>query len=152
MNMPKIPIKTLVPVNAALAALLGLCLSLGIVGKMAAFPVEPGSQALLRLLGLLLFGMSVSLWVPTDLHMRDSRRRGSCGIGSEPSGPESRRPSQRQAAARPPGMATSSQVQEVPQIRVCWMRATQVVKRLPMPSPSASRRRSSWKRLLMGPA
>jgi len=63
--------------NAALAALLGLGLAASPQGVLDLFPadVKPGSLTLLQAIGVLLFGMSLSLWTLVDVRRTDARSR-----------------------------------------------------------------------------
>ncbi|HWM91756.1 MAG TPA: sensor histidine kinase, partial [Thermoanaerobaculia bacterium] len=74
MNNRSIFLSTLLLANVALAALLGLSLALApravVLGLFAA-AVKPGSFLLLQSIGVLLFGMSLSLWALVDVRRTD---------------------------------------------------------------------------------
>ena len=77
MNRYAISLWTLLLANAALAGLLGLGLALSPHGVLGLFPAEvkPGSLALLQAIGLLLFGLSLSLWTLVDVRRTDTLSR-----------------------------------------------------------------------------
>lgn len=72
------PLWILLLVNAALAALLGLGLAIAPDGVLGLFPaaVKPGSPVLLQVIGLLLFGISISLWTLVDVRRTDALSQG----------------------------------------------------------------------------
>lgn len=74
LNNRSIFLSTLVLANAALAALLGLGLALapqGVVHGLFPAAVKAGSFMLLQSIGVLLFGMSLSLWALVDVRRMD---------------------------------------------------------------------------------
>ncbi len=77
MHNPSIFLSALLLANAALAALLGLSLAVLPQGVLGLFPaaVKPGSFTLLQAIGVLLFGMSLSLWTLVDVRRTDALSR-----------------------------------------------------------------------------